>query len=88
MALEAVDRVVNDDTLLTMFNINENLWPIIKKSWKNGQSDFQGRFDFSWDGISPPKMLEYNGDTPSMTIESSVVQAEWFNDRYYYENLT
>jgi glutathionylspermidine synthase len=30
MALEAVDRVVNDDKLLTLFNINENLWPIIK----------------------------------------------------------
>ena len=73
MALEAVDRVVNDDTLLTMFNINVNLWPIIKLSWKNGQSDFQARFDFSWDGINPPKMLEYNGDTPSMTIESLVV---------------
>jgi len=73
MALEAVDRVVNDDTLLTLFNINENLWPIIKQSWKNGQSDFLGRFDFSWGGITPPKMLEYNGDTPSMTIESSVV---------------
>jgi len=73
MALEAVDRVVNDDTLLTLFNINENLWPIIKQSWKNGQSDFLGRFDFSCDGITPPKMLEYNSDTPSMTIESSVV---------------
>ena len=23
-------------------------------------------------------MLEYNADTPSMTIESSVLQAEWF----------
>lgn len=35
-------------------------------------------------------MLEYNGDTPSMTIESSVVQAEWFSDIYgdAKENLT
>jgi len=38
--------------------------------------------------MSPPKMLEYNGDTPSMTIESSVVQGEWFDDRYYWDNLT
>ena len=50
--------------------------------------DFQGRFDFSWDGKNPPKMLEYNGDTPSMTIESSVVQAEWFNDRYADQGFT
>lgn len=27
-------------------------------------------------------MLEFNGDTPSMTIESSVAQADWFTDRY------
>ncbi len=30
MALEAVDRVVKNDTLLQMFNINDDLWPIIK----------------------------------------------------------
>ena len=40
MTLEAVDRVVNDNTLLTMFGINENLWPNIKKSWANGHMDF------------------------------------------------
>ena len=35
-------------------------------------------------------MLEYNGDTPSMTIESSVVQADWFSDNYgdSNQNLT
>ena len=80
--LEAVERVVNDDTLLQLFNIDEDLWPIVKKSWWDGLFDFQGRFDFSWDGQNPPKMLEFNGDTPSMTIESSVVQADWFNDLY------
>jgi hypothetical protein len=30
MALEAVERVVGNDTLLEMFNINDDLWPIIK----------------------------------------------------------
>ncbi len=34
--LEAVERVVNDDTLLQLFNIDENLWPIVKKSWWDG----------------------------------------------------
>ena len=43
--------------------------------------DFMGRFDFSWDGITPPKLLEYNADTPSMLLESGQVQAEWFKDR-------
>jgi glutathionylspermidine synthase len=33
MALEAVDKVVNDDKLLTLFNINENLWEAVRFSW-------------------------------------------------------
>ena len=33
-------------------------------------------------------MLEFNGDTPSMTIESSVVQADWFNDLYAGKNYS
>jgi len=33
MALEAVETVVNDDKLLTLFNINENLWEAVRYSW-------------------------------------------------------
>ena len=31
-------------------------------------------------------MLEYNGDTPSMSVESSVVQADWFVDNQGDQN--
>lgn len=48
MALEAVDLVVNDPVLLYMFNIHPNLREAVKKSWKERQTDLQGRFDFSW----------------------------------------
>jgi glutathionylspermidine synthase len=48
MALEAVDKVVNDPVLLNMFGIHKNLWYAVKKSWDNEQGDLQGRFDFSW----------------------------------------
>lgn len=41
-----------------------------------------GRFDFSWDGRNPPKMLEYNADTPSLLLESSWVQGDWFKDKF------
>jgi len=40
MGLEAVDKVVSDEKLLKLFNINENLWPVIKKSWSQKQEDF------------------------------------------------
>jgi len=35
MALEAVDKVVKDDNLLRLFNINEHLWPAVKKNWND-----------------------------------------------------
>jgi len=38
-----------------------------------------GRFDFSWDGKNPPKLLEYNADTPSLLLESAKLQKDWFN---------
>ena len=40
----------------------------------------QGRFDLVYDGINPPKMLEFNGDTPSLIIESGTLQEGWFKD--------
>lgn len=40
MALEAVDKVVNDDALLSLFFINKDLWPAVKHSWKTGRKDF------------------------------------------------
>ena len=40
MALEAIDKIVNDDTLLQLFYINKDFWPAIKKSWKLGKKDF------------------------------------------------
>ena len=73
MALQAVDLVVKNDELLDMFYINRDLWPAIRHSWAERQLEFQGRFDFAWDGINPPKLLEYNADTPSLLIESSVL---------------
>ena len=80
MCLEVVDDIINNDTMLKLFHINEVLWPAIRKSWNKGHQDFIGRFDFAWDGKNPPKMLEYNADTPSLIIESSDLQLDWFKD--------
>jgi len=69
MALEAVDKVVNDDTLLTLFFINRDLWPAIREDWKEGRRDLQGRIDWSWNpglGEKGLKFLEYNGDAPNL----------------------
>jgi glutathionylspermidine synthase len=39
-----------------------------------------GRFDLRYDGTGPAKMLEYNADTPTSLVESSVVQWFWLQD--------
>lgn len=41
-----------------------------------------GRFDLRYDGSGPPKLLEYNADTPTGLVESSVVQWYWLEDTY------
>ena len=80
MMLVAVDKVVSDDHLMQLFSLNKNLWPAIRHSWKEKQLDFQGRFDFIYDGLNPPVMLEFNGDTPSLLLESGAIQQDWFNE--------
>lgn len=40
MHLEAVDTVIKDPVLMTMFNIPDNLWPAIETSWAEKQPDF------------------------------------------------
>lgn len=42
--------------------------------------DLLGRFDWSWDGKSAPKLLEFNSDTPSLLIESSIVSEDFWKD--------
>ena len=44
------------------------------------QMDLLGRFDWSWDGVSPPKLMEFNSDTPSLLIESSIVSEDYWKD--------
>ena len=43
----------------------------MKKSWTDKKTDLMGRFDLAWDGNGPPKLLEYNADTPSVLVESA-----------------
>lgn len=80
MTLEAVDRVVKDDVMMELFEIPRDMWPAVRKSWEMKQSDMLGRMDFAWDGKGPPKLLEYNGDTPSVLVESGAASLSWMEE--------
>jgi glutathionylspermidine synthase len=53
---------------------------VVADSWRRGEPTLFGRFDLSYDGSGPPKMLEYNADTPTALIEASVAQWFWLED--------
>lgn len=54
--------------------------PAILASWNRDDPSLYGRFDFAFDGRTPPKLLEYNADTPTALIEAAVVQWYWLQE--------
>ena len=56
--------------------------PNILRSWERDDFSLYGRFDLACDGAGPPKLLEYNADTPTALIEASIVQWFWLQELY------
>ena len=77
MFLEATNRVIHDDELLTRFGISEIFWNRIRQSWANDQDlTITGRFDFAFNGTQL-KVLEYNADTSTRLFECAIIQKKW-----------
>jgi glutathionylspermidine synthase len=82
--IEAVQRVIEKRDY-ARFRIPEPFRQLVEQSWEDDEKSLYGRMDFSWDGEGPPKLLEYNADTPTALLEASVIQWYWlqdFNPRY------
>src|SRR3546814_13354034 len=60
-----------------LLGIPEQAHDLVAESWRRFDRNMIGRFDLSFDGRQPPKMLEYNADTPTSLFEARVVQWEW-----------
>jgi glutathionylspermidine synthase len=54
--------------------------PAILRSWERDDFSVYGRFDFAYDGCTPPKLLEYNADTPTALVEAAVAQWFWLEE--------
>lgn len=76
LCLQAVQAVIDDDRF-DEFRIAVPFRDWVRSSWENDSPTIYGRFDLAWDGRGPPKMLEYNADTPTGLFEASVVQWKW-----------
>jgi glutathionylspermidine synthase len=54
---------------------------LIRKTWDSDPPALHyGRFDLGYDGKSPPKLFEFNCDTPTSLYEAAVVQWNWKDD--------
>lgn len=80
LSLAAVNYAVEHD-LYEEFAIPSEWWPYIVASWEKRAPHVYGRFDFAYDGHTPPKLLEYNADTPTSLFEAAVLQWDWLEDR-------
>lgn len=81
MALVAAQHVI-DERLYAQLGIPERAISLIEASWEAEPPSLYGRFDFAYDGSGPPKLLEYNADTPTTLLESAVVQWHWLEEMF------
>jgi glutathionylspermidine synthase len=81
MALQAVQHVI-DQKCFGLFHIPPAFVDYVIRSWDEDEHSIYARFDLAYDGRSPPKLLEYNADTPTALLEAAVVQWFWLKDTH------
>jgi glutathionylspermidine synthase len=84
-ALDAAHHVIEQHRY-GEFGIPSDLVPSIERSFAardpadGAGFSLYGRMDLSYDGAGPPKLLEYNADTPTACLEASVAQWYWLRE--------
>lgn len=84
MCLAAAQHVI-DNKRYTELEIPAEAVPLIEWAWNEEPPALYGRFDMLWGGETtgqPPKLLEYNADTPTSLLEAAVIQWYWLKDVY------
>jgi len=82
MCLAAAQNII-DNQRYAQLDIPAAAVPMIEWAWNAEPPALYGRFDFSWAGAEsgqPPKLLEYNADTPTSLLEAAVVQWHWLEE--------
>ena len=79
MCLKLVQHVI-DEKLFALFLIPDGFAELVVRSWNDDEVSIYGRFDLAFNGNEPPKLLEYNADTPTALLEAAVIQWDWLQD--------
>ncbi|HYD30323.1 MAG TPA: glutathionylspermidine synthase family protein [Azospirillaceae bacterium] len=80
MCLAVVDRAARDAEVLASMAIPKAWWGEVRASWLRRDRDLYARFDLSYDGHGPAKMLALNGDGPTGLYESAFFQWLWLEE--------
>lgn len=79
MCVQVVRKMIQDNNYSGYwFAHKPHIINLIKESFLTEKALY-GRFDFGYDGENL-KLYEYNADTPTSLLESSVIQWRWLND--------
>ncbi len=81
MCLEAAQHVI-DKKRYAELAIPPEAIPAIQWAWNSEPPAIYGRFDVAYDGSGPPKLLEYNADTPTSLLEAAVIQWSWLEEQF------
>ena len=79
MCLATLRRAIRD-VRLGELQVPPRSWDAIADSLRREDFSLYGRLDLAYDGKSPPKLLEFNADTPTSLLESAVCQWFWLQD--------
>jgi len=80
MCYQAVGYTLDRPALLKQLAIPEWAWDYLRESWRRQDKDLYGRFDLHYDGTNPPKLFEFNADTPTALFEAAVFQWQWLEE--------
>ncbi|NUR29882.1 MAG: glutathionylspermidine synthase family protein [Catenulispora sp.] len=82
MCLAAAEHIVARDRFADLGITDPAVVRAIRESWAAQPPSLYSRFDLRYDGDDgrTAKLLEYNADTPTMLLESSICQWYWLQD--------
>jgi glutathionylspermidine synthase len=79
LCLKAGQFIIDNDRF-DEFRIPAAARQLIRAAWESEPPSIYERFDLMYNGSSPPKLLEYNANTPTSLLEASVIQWYWHQD--------
>jgi glutathionylspermidine synthase len=81
LCVDAGDLMLEKDWLERM-GIPPEAHEPIRRSWGTEPPALYARLDLRYDGTGPPKLLEFNADTPTSILEAAAIQWFWLEDRF------